>query len=160
MPRKKRGRREVALAKAVTERLRTRYLSGPDGISQGDLARRLFLKPQTVNGWFANPPAIPDVYTLVALAERDNWNLNHLLLGDGPPLRGQTMAPPSLATAVRDHVAAELRAEIIPVSIVEPGAVILARAVKHYRERYQLATALELHDIRADPRIKLTGGRR
>jgi len=159
MPRKKRGRKQIALARAVSERLRTRYLRAPDDIGEVGLARRLQLKPQTVSGWLANPPAIPDPYTIVALAEWDNWNLNHLLLGDGPPLRGQTMLPTDLATAVREHVAAELRREFIPRQIVEDGAVILSRAVKYYEELYQLKMRLEVHKIQGDPRIRLTVGR-
>src|SRR5262245_32276106 len=97
MPRQKRSKEELALARGVRERLREQYLKKEGmGLSQRMLAARIPISFQTVNGWFGNPPAMPAVTALVALATRDNLNLNHFLLDQEPPLRGQVAMPESL----------------------------------------------------------------
>jgi hypothetical protein len=42
----------------------------------------------TASGWFHTDPAAPDTVSLVRIAARKNLNLNWLLLGEGPELRG------------------------------------------------------------------------
>jgi hypothetical protein len=42
----------------------------------------------TAAGWFDKNPRTPDTVSLVRIAERKNLNLNWLLLGEGPELRG------------------------------------------------------------------------
>lgn len=109
MPRRKRSKEERALARGVRDRLRGWYLNEKRmGLSQRKLADRIKISFQTVNGWFGNPPAMPAVMALVALATRDKLNLNHFLLDDGPPLRKQIAMPDSLEEALRAHIAAEL----------------------------------------------------
>src|SRR5438046_6643462 len=113
MPPRKRSKDVIALAKEIIERLREHDLKGPDARTERDLADHLGLPFQTVNGWFTRN-AMPNADTLIALAERDGLNLNHFLLGDGPPLRGQTMMPTELAAGVRAHVVAALHADMPP----------------------------------------------
>jgi transcriptional regulator with XRE-family HTH domain len=111
MPRQRQSKQEVALARGVSGRLREQYLNKKKGmgLSQRKLAERISISFQTVNGWFRDPPAMPAVTALVALARKDTLNLNHLLLNEGTPLRGQLATPSSLEETLRAHIVAELR---------------------------------------------------
>src|SRR5690349_10778765 len=112
MPRRKRTKGEGALAKEIRERLRELYLKDTGkGWSQRTLAKEIPVSFQTVNGWFREPPAMPGITALVAMARRHNLNLNHLLLGEGLPLRGQAVTAGSLEEGLRAHIVAELRGE-------------------------------------------------
>lgn len=61
----------------------------------------------TASGWFHTDPAMPDTVSLVRLAERKNLNLNWLLLGKGPELRGIDSAD-DVWTQLRQTLVAEL----------------------------------------------------
>jgi len=123
MPREQRGPVERKLAKAIRERLREHYLKGPDALSQRELAERLQLTFQTVNAWFRNPPAMPDVATLHKIARLANWNLNYLLLGEGEPLRGPVPVPIDESALLRRHAEAEILRYLTWRREREPDAV-------------------------------------
>jgi transcriptional regulator with XRE-family HTH domain len=155
MPRPKRSKKAIAFAKEVREQLRALYLSGADRLSQRQLAKRAGSTFQTVNGWFQPTPALPGVLPLVALARRDNVSLNHLLLSDGPPFRGQMVMPKDLETALRAHVLAELRRGASADearSALAFGGSPLRVVMDHYRTGLTKARAIRselLEDIAA-----------
>src|ERR1051325_9712184 len=63
----------------------------------------------TIRGWLRKTqPRLPFTPALLTFARETNASLTHLLLGEGPPLRGQVAMPDDLETALRAHILAEL----------------------------------------------------
>jgi transcriptional regulator with XRE-family HTH domain len=166
MPRPERSEKDLAFARKVRERLRAQYLSGAEGVSQRQLAKRAGSTFSTVNGWFREPPALPGVVALAALARRDNLNLNHFLLNEGPPLRGQVVMPKDLEAMLRAHVLAELKRDASPDearSAIALGGSPLRGLIDRYRDQVKKAREIRkelLEDIAAEDEARRAHHRR
>src|SRR5574341_519710 len=79
--------------------------------------RGVIPKP-TIRGWLREKkPRLPFTPALLTLAQQTDASLNHLLLNEGPPLRGQIATPQDLEANVRAHIEAELGREASPDEI-------------------------------------------
>src|SRR5688572_14356236 len=104
-------RRESRLLKEIRERLRAHVVTYCDA-NQSEFARRVGVSRSTVTGWFAGEPHAPDAGQLVVLARRGRMNLNWLLLGEEPQLRGAPHPGEKVFERARADVVAELAAEM------------------------------------------------
>jgi hypothetical protein len=96
------------------------------------------VKHNTVGGWLHPDPATPDTVALVKLAHTKNVNLNWLLLGEGPELRGIDAAG-DVWHLIRQALVAELIGQGIArpaaVRLVGNGRALLRRNLKWLQER-------------------------
>src|SRR5579859_1513258 len=80
-----------------------------------ELVKAEGLHKPTISGWLrSKKPRLPFTPALLKFARKTGASLNHLLLDEGPPLRGQVAMPADLDAAVRAHILAELQQEATP----------------------------------------------
>lgn len=108
----KRGgrKRESSLPREIRERLREYVRDYCDGNSS-EFARRMGVARTTVTGWFSDKPHTPDIGQLVALATNGNINLNWLLVGELPVLRGAPHPDEQVPQRFRAAIVAQLATE-------------------------------------------------
>lgn len=85
MPKEKRN---LTLAERHSIRDRLRHFQKRNYGSRRAMLTNANIPPGTAVAWFADDPTPPDTVSIVRLSEKKNLNLNWLLLGEGPELRG------------------------------------------------------------------------
>lgn len=132
MESKARRRRPGGMPQAISGRLRE-YIRDYWGGNQSEFSRRVCVPRTTVTGWMSHHPHTPDIGQLAAIASRGNVNLNWLLLGEEPRLRGAPSAPQEAKAGLRAALVAELVAraggaqgsrEVIERVVPEPDALL------------------------------------
>ena len=108
--------------RAIIERLRRHVKQGHGG-NRSAFERSSGIPHATVGGWFSADPVTPDVPQMIWLAEREQLNLNWLLLGEGPELRvdieesGSGEPDDTLESRLRAVLVSELAARLgVPVT--------------------------------------------
>src|SRR5947209_20028335 len=109
------GRKRRDSASTVTRKISQRldeYLRRYFQGNKTHFAKRLGVPRATLAGWFsAARTSSPGIEQLIALGKRGNINLNWLLLGTPPELRGAPVHGEHVPTLLRAAILAELAAE-------------------------------------------------
>lgn len=139
MTKTKRGRKSVTAEDARAIRNRLRRLVERQWGTVYKFKESGWAPASTIAKWFAREPRMPELVYLMRLAQKHNWNLNYLLLGEGPMLREESVPAGDLAGRLRARIVAELKssgASDPEVAIVVPR--VAKRVMDHLLEHYRL----------------------
>lgn len=134
------GKRIPSLTKR--RKIKDRLQELVDGFgSRNKFTKHLGLANSTVNAWFRDPPILPDGASIMLICDKTGRSADWLLFGEGPEMRKTSAPIKDLASALHEHVLAEIGVGKSPKTRLEVKRVLgepeelLSEITRSYGER-------------------------